>query len=279
MNTNVVHSEVRSIGGADVHIEGQGPVLIMLHGWPDSHRLWDGVVPALSDAYRCVRFDLPGYDLSRPPKATSVKDITALIAQVAEELSPGEKVSLLVHDWGCFYGYEFAAKHSDKVARVVGVDIGDASSKAFLASLSLTQKMGLVGYQLWLAIAWKLGGLLPGLANAMTRGTARWARWYGKPEQLGWQMNYPYAVVWFGVAGGVKGMTRAEKVLGHKMPMLYLYGQRKPFLFHSPEWIESLQKLPGCGAKGFATGHWIMMQARDEFNATVRQWLDHGTVA
>ena len=37
----------------------------MIHGWPDTHRLWDRQVAALQDRYRCVRFALPGFDASR----------------------------------------------------------------------------------------------------------------------------------------------------------------------------------------------------------------------
>ena len=38
----------------------------MVHGWPDTYRLWDGQVEALKDRYRCVRFTLPGFDAAQP---------------------------------------------------------------------------------------------------------------------------------------------------------------------------------------------------------------------
>jgi len=274
---DMARMETKTIDGVTVYVEGSGPVVLMMHGWPDTHRLWDAVVPALSDAYTCVRFDLPGYDLSQPPRPVSVKEMTALVRKIADTVSPNEKVTMLVHDWGCFFGYEFTVRHLDKVARVVGVDIGDVSSGAFRRSLSVSQKFGLVGYQVWLALAWQVGKWLPSLANWMTLATARWARCRNQPDSLSWQMNYPYSMSWFGTKGGMKGAARADKVLGIKLPLLYLYGERKPFMFHSSQWLESLRSTQGNDAVGFATGHWVMHQQTEAFNATVRRWLDQNT--
>jgi pimeloyl-ACP methyl ester carboxylesterase len=50
------------IEGTQAHISGRtGALIVMLHGWPDTHRLWDETVRALYPRWRCVRFDLPGY--------------------------------------------------------------------------------------------------------------------------------------------------------------------------------------------------------------------------
>lgn len=265
-----------TVDGVTVYREGQGPVVLMMHGWPDTHHLWDAVVPALSDAYTCVRFDLPGYDLSKPPRPVSLVEMTALVRKIADAVSPDVPLTLLVHDWGCFFGYEFAMRHLDRVARVVGVDIGDVGSGAFRRSLTPSQKFGLVSYQVWLALAWQVGKVSPGLGNAMTLRTARWARCPNRPETISWQMNYPYAMSWFGTKGGMKGAARADKTLGVKVPMLYLFGKRKPFMFHSEEWVQRLQQSAGNDAIGFATSHWVMQQDPAGFNAAVRQWLDHG---
>ena len=43
-------------------VEGAGErAIVMVHGWPDTHRLWDGQVAALKNRYLCVRFTLPGF--------------------------------------------------------------------------------------------------------------------------------------------------------------------------------------------------------------------------
>ena len=266
------------IDGIEVLIEGQGThTVLMLHGWPDTPLLWDSSVTALQDGYRCVRVRLPGYDLSRPPQPMSVVDFTRHLRQVVDRVSPHEPVTLLLHDWGCLFGYEFAARHTDRVARVVGVDIGDTNSGAYLKGLSVKEKFMIAGYQLWLALAWKLGGQFPGLADRMTRYMARAIGCRNAPQQIGWQMNYPYAMGWFGAFGGLRGVAQVHQLLGPVLPVLYIYGRRKPFMFHSDRWLEQLAATPGCAVQGLDTGHWVMRQKPTEFNACVRAWLDRAT--
>lgn len=266
------------IDDVDVLVDGEGPhTVVMVHGWPDTSALWDSTVEALRDGYRCVRFNLPGYDLRKPPRPMSVAAVNGLIRKIVDAVSPHQSVTMLVHDWGCLFGYEFAARHPDRVARVVGVDIGDTSSGAYMKSLSGKQKAMIAGYQLWLAVAWKLGRVWPGLANRMTRTMARAIGCRNEPERIGWQMNYPYAMGWFGEHGGLRGVARVDKLLGVDMPALYIYGRRKPFMFHSERWVEQLTRAPGCEVLALDTGHWVMRQKPAEFNACVRAWLDRST--
>lgn len=266
-----------NVQGLDVTIEGTGPTVVMLHGWPDTPALWDETVAGLRDGYRCVRFALPGFDLGQPPRPVSVDDMCALVGAVVDAVSPTEPVTLLLHDWGCFFGYEYAARHTHRVARVVGVDIGDTNSGAYLKSLSFKEKCLIAGYQLWLAVAWKLGGVLPGLADRMTRYMAYTIGCRTPPEHIGWQMNYPYAMQWFGSFGGLRGVARVTQVLGPKLPTLFFFGKRKPFMFHSPRWLAALGTTPGCRVQGFDAGHWLMRQKPALFTTSVRSWLDQAT--
>ena len=48
-----------------------GPTLVLVHGWPDSHVLWDGVVPLLADRFRIIRYDNRGVGKSSVPKPVS----------------------------------------------------------------------------------------------------------------------------------------------------------------------------------------------------------------
>jgi pimeloyl-ACP methyl ester carboxylesterase len=270
--------ETMRLQGLDVVIEGQGPTVVFLHGWPDTLALWDETVHALHDGYRCVRFSLPGFDLSQPPRPQSVDDMCALMAAVVDAVSPGEPVALVLHDWGCFFGYEYAARHVDRVARVVSADIGDTNSGAYLAALTTKEKRMIAGYQIWLALAWKLGSIWPGMADRMTRYMARRIGCKTEPSQMGWQMNYPYALQWLGSFGGLRGVARVDKVFGPKVPTLFLFGKRKPFMFHSARWLAQLASTPGCAVQGLDAGHWLMRQQPEVFNQAVRQWLDASRV-
>lgn len=272
-------SETMNVQGIEVKIEGQGPTVVMMHGWPDSPALWDEAVAALRDGYRCVRFALPGYDLRQPPRPVSVDQMCALVGDIIRTVSPDEPVTLMLHDWGCFFGYEVAARHLDRVARVIGADIGDTNTGAYLKALTGKEKIMIAGYQLWLALAWKLGPLAPGLANRMTRWMARTIGCRTPADAIGWQMNYPYAMQWFGAHGGLRGVARVDKLLGPKLPTLFFFGRLKPFMFHSNRWLAQLGTTPGCEVHGLACGHWLMKQQAAEFNRVVRDWLDRSTAA
>ena len=111
--------------GIEIHVEGDGAeTVVMVHGWPDTYRLWDAQVAFLKSRYRCVRFTLPGFDVTKQRRGFSIDQIAEFLRQVVERVSPGRKVTLLLHDWGCAFGYQFYARFPELVARIVGVDIG-----------------------------------------------------------------------------------------------------------------------------------------------------------
>lgn len=260
-----------SVQGTDVYIEGQGThTLVMVHGWPDTYRLWDGTVQALQANYRCVRFTMPGFEAPRDGSARPLAEITALLLAIVDKASPDEPVTLVLHDWGCFFGYELAARHPGRVNRVVSMDIGDATSPEFLRSLSVGQKLMLAFYQLWLAKAWLLGRYVNGaVGDAMTRLMARAMRCPAPPERIRWYMNFPYAMAWLGVGGGMRSAMRFKP----HCPMLYVYGRRKPFMFHSARWLERLNTTPGSKAIALSSGHWLMVDRPAELNALLAEWL------
>ena len=251
----------------DVVVEGAGPkAIVMIHGWPDTHRLWDGQVEALKAHYRCVRFTLPGFDLSGPKRAYPLDELLETLRTVVEQACPGERVTLLLHDWGCFFGYQFAMQYPRLVERVIGVDIGDAGSRHHRAELGFRSKLMLFGYQMWLALAWRTGGRL---GDAMARWMARIIGCRNDPRTIGAQMGYGYAMRWLGVAGGL-GRAKAFKPQG---PMLFTYGERKWFMFHSRPWAKALAARPGNRVIPFATGHWIMVEQPKVFNDALLGWL------
>jgi pimeloyl-ACP methyl ester carboxylesterase len=242
-----------SIGNVEVIVEGQGPkTIVMIHGWPDTHRLWDAQVAALKEHYRCVRFTFPGFDAG-PRRAYPFEELMETLRSIVG----GGRVILLVHDWGSFFGYQFAMRHPELVERIVGVDIGDAGSRDHLGEIGAKAKLMLVAYQLWLSLAWLVG------SNAMARWMARVIGSRNDPRSIHAQMGYVYAMRWFGVAGGFRGL----KVFKPHCPFLYIYGERKPFMFHSRAWAARVQSI------GFPTGHWVMLQAPEAFNRALLSWL------
>lgn len=111
-----------------VYEEGNpdGPTVVLVHGWPDSHVLWDGVVPLLADDYRIIRYDNRGAGESAVPDevaayrvATLADDFDAVVSQ----LCPGEKVHAVGHDWGAATMWEYVtrADAADRVASYTSV--------------------------------------------------------------------------------------------------------------------------------------------------------------
>src|SRR5918997_3240318 len=103
----------REAGPAD------GPVALMLHGFPESSFMWTGVMPAVADAgWRAVAPDLAGFGDSEPdPPGTWERHIEAL-ERFRQELGI-ERCVPVMHDWGGLIGMRWACEHSDAVDALV----------------------------------------------------------------------------------------------------------------------------------------------------------------
>jgi pimeloyl-ACP methyl ester carboxylesterase len=254
------------VDGVAVQIDGEGEdVLLMIHGWPDTHRLWDEQVAAFRSHFRCVRFTLPGFERGSGRVAYSLEHIVSLVAHIADAVSPARPVTLMVHDWGCLFGYQYVLDHPQRVSRLIGLDIGDAGSRAHRQSLSPRQQAMTAGYQLALALAWSMPARL---GDAITRHVARWARAPGDSASIGAWMNYPYRLLW---SGHYRDASRRMRGFLPPCPMLFVYGRRKPFMFHSEPWLQALSAQPGSKVVALSTGHWLMRDP--SFNRIVAEWL------
>lgn len=123
------------VDGTEVLVEGRGEeVVLMPHGWPDTRALWDGLIDVLKDRFVCARLTLPACDETQPQAPRTLDAMTALLRAVLDRISPDRPVTLVLHDWGCVFGYELAMWHPEWVARVIGVDVGDHSAPALWRS-------------------------------------------------------------------------------------------------------------------------------------------------
>jgi epoxide hydrolase 4 len=122
-----MRSEFIEAGGITFHCltDGAGPLVVMLHGFPQSSYEYRHLIPALARAgYRAVAPDMRGFgDTSRPSRIedyalqTLGNDIAALI-----EALGAPKAHILGHEWGGIVGAEVALSHPDKVDRLVLVN-------------------------------------------------------------------------------------------------------------------------------------------------------------
>lgn len=255
---------------------GDGPVVLLLHGFPDLAISWTAQIEALSSAgYRVVAPDLLGYGASDRPSGIAAYALDALagdIAALTQQL--GAPVHLVGHDWGGVIAWHVAMHHPEVVRSLTIVNA--PHPKAFRRELarSWSQRR-----RSWYILFFQLP-VLPEIAlRVLTRrvfasilaegahdSAARetYVRAFSQPGAWRAAVNYYRALFRIRPAG--------SKPIA--CPTLLLWGMRDPFL--GPALIEGLEKwvpkievtrLPGAG-------HWAQWSAAGEVNAALRTFLD-----
>ncbi|RKH35752.1 alpha/beta hydrolase [Corallococcus praedator] len=114
--------------GIHLHLAeaGEGPLVLLLHGWPESWYSWRHQLLALAAAgYHAVAPDVRGYGQSDKPReieAYSMKHLMADFVGLLDAL--GEKTAVVVgHDWGSAMAWNLAALHPDRFHAVVGMSV------------------------------------------------------------------------------------------------------------------------------------------------------------
>jgi haloalkane dehalogenase len=103
---------------------GEGPVALLLHGYPTSSYLWRNVLPEVAAAgYRAIAPDLPGFGDSPPDLPGTWERHVEHVAQLHRALGL-DRVALVVHDWGGLIGLRWACDNPDSVAALVISDTG-----------------------------------------------------------------------------------------------------------------------------------------------------------
>lgn len=100
-------------GGVKIHYAslGRGPLIVMIHGFPDYWYTWRDQMEELSKNYQTVAIDLRGYNLSDKPKGVDNYDIRLLVGDVAAVIRhlKRERAIIVGHDWGGAVAWTFAA--------------------------------------------------------------------------------------------------------------------------------------------------------------------------
>ncbi len=114
------------IGGVKIHyqVSGEGPAIVLLHGYTGSHQDWAFQIPVLSERYKVVAIDHRGHGKSEAPSSADSYSIEILAQDVRcllEQLGIG-KCCLVGHSMGGFIALELALDHPDMVTALVLVD-------------------------------------------------------------------------------------------------------------------------------------------------------------
>jgi pimeloyl-ACP methyl ester carboxylesterase len=126
--SSVVTSRAINVGQHRIFLReaGSGPLVLLLHGWPETSYSWRKQLPALADAgYHAVAYDGIGYGRSsRPPHIHDyrITELVAVAVGVVEAL--GERTATVIgHDWGSLVAWTCAWTRPDVFASVVGLSV------------------------------------------------------------------------------------------------------------------------------------------------------------
>lgn len=180
----------------NVATAGEGRPVVLLHGFPDTHKTWRKQVPALVKAgYRVIMPDLRGYGESDAPPNVADYSASTLSADVIGLLDAMkiERCYLIGHDWGSLIGWHVCMDAPERIERFAALSVGHPNA---YANAGIAQKLR----------AWYAGLFqLPGIAEAMVSAgdlaalkrqaadegqVADWRANFARPGRLTAALNY-----------------------------------------------------------------------------------------
>jgi pimeloyl-ACP methyl ester carboxylesterase len=122
LEARVTHGYADS-NGVKIHYAslGKGPLVVMIHGFPDFWYTWRNQMEALADSFQCVAIDQRGYNLSDKPSGVENYDVRLLVGDVAAVIkSLGRDKAIVVgHDWGGLVAWQFALNIPQMTDRLI----------------------------------------------------------------------------------------------------------------------------------------------------------------
>ncbi len=126
-----------NLGDVTLHYvtAGEGPAVVLLHGWPQTWFMWRDIMPGLAERYRVIAPDLRGLgDSSRPVGGYDKKTVANDVWRLAHDVLGHAQLLVVGHDWGGPTAFALAAQHRDAVRRMAIFDVpvpGDGTPVMF----------------------------------------------------------------------------------------------------------------------------------------------------
>ena len=256
---------------------GDGPTVILVHGFPDASDVWGAVVPLLHGC-RVVTFDLRGQGASDTPGTVEGYDIAQLaqdVVTVADAVSPDEPVHVVGHDWGGILSFEVAT-NAVLARRVASVTVVAGASFDHAGRLWRSREhVGAFVEQArrsWYMLVFRLPAVPEAvLSRGSTRLSGPLRRRLGFVPGPTFDRNVP---------GGL-GMYRAnlDRVLRPRrdhvhVPLQVVAGDEDPFLS-----VGVFDELPALAPRAWRRvvhgGHWLPRTHPELVARMVRELVDH----
>jgi epoxide hydrolase 4 len=247
-----------------------GPLVVMIHGFPDFWYSWRDQMAALSRRYHVVALDQRGYNLSDQPKNVEEYDVAFLAADVAAVIRAvgRDKAVVVGHDWGGAVAWTFAMRYPEMTERLVVLNTPHPramlrelrENPQQLANAAYARAFQQEGAHLLLTAESLAGWVTEPLARARYVDAFRQSSIEGMLAY--YKRNYPrepYADIALPLV---------------QAPVLCIHGLNDPFLLASG-WNGTWNFL----AKGMTlvtipgAGHFVQSDASELVTKTIKNWL------
>lgn len=269
---------------------GTGPLVVLLHGFPEAWFAWQHQIPALVRAgYRVVAPDMRGFNLSDKPRGASsyttdqlAGDVAALIRLIGER-GPDDSVApaaVVGHDWGAAVAWLFAMSHPELLARLVILNV--PHPQRMMQGLRSLRQLRKSWYIFFFQLPWLPEAAFRSRDFAVLRQTLRrdpvrpgafsdedverYVAAAGQPGALTGGMNYYRALI------RSSRSTRAQ-VRRIDAPVLVIWGEHDRYL--GAELAEPGRKwVPDCRVVRLPdASHWVQADAPERANALMVAFL------
>lgn len=173
--TEVTKRLVETTDGLELAVYEQGPsdapTVVLVHGYPDNHSVWDGVAKVLAERFHVVAYDVRGTGESGVPDSTAgyrLAQLSADFKAVIDAVSPDAPVHVAAHDWGSIQTWESVTDPAlgSRIATYVSISGPDLG----MATAWLRERTHLGSTLRQLAHSWYVFAFqLPLLPEAMVR--------------------------------------------------------------------------------------------------------------
>jgi pimeloyl-ACP methyl ester carboxylesterase len=265
-------------GGVKIHYAslGSGPLIMMVHGFPDYWYTWRSQMEALAAEYQCVAIDLRGYNLSDRPKGVDNYAMGVLVGDVAAVIKHlgRDKAILVGHDWGGAIAWSFAMARAEMLDRLIILNVPHPRGFAReLANNPLQQRSSQYAWDHQKEDAHlkiKAADLAFWVRDPEAK--KKYVEAFGRSD-LEAMLNYYKRNFAKKDSAAVQAGRDYPKV---KAPVLIIYGLKDKYVLPSGlnntwEWLEkglTLVTIPEAG-------HFVQHDAADLVTRTIQRWLSH----